>query len=474
MFELIRTLKNKSRLLQVIDRLPISIFKHFQFKYFLKELENDFERMKFIDNIISKDLDNYSFINIIESLEIDKNKIKYFKFLPKYSQVRIIKQFTDLEIKKECTLNSIYSEYRSELVASIEDEQFIIEIFDKIDVKKFRHNLITKIDDIKLKEKLIVRLGDKSLLDFIESFKIQSKEISIDNDIDSKITIGVELETCHKDIDSLLLLKEMPHKYRIMRDGSVLNGFEIVSPILHHTKEDMNNLNNICDILKYNSFYTDFSCGGHIHLGADYLENIDEYKMFLHLYCNFEDIIYLICNRQHSKGRASIVKFAQKTKEKYIMAEKAGLFDGDYESIEDFKEKIIELNENRYKGLNVYNLRKNRINTFEFRMANGEIEFNELYYNIKLYTRLLQVSKELANIKEDDPRYEYLEVLNKPLKQKDKLNLLLALLFKNETDRNIYRERYNKNISVLNSIYSEIKRDKVVKIVKPKNLVLKK
>ena len=334
--------------------------------------------------------------------------------------------------------------------------------------------MIGKIENLVLKEKLIYRLGNKSLIEFIQSFNEMKEDIEIDNDIDSNITIGVELETCHKDIESLKVLKEMPHGFRITRDGSVHSGFEIVSPILHNTKEDMNNLNFICKILKENSFYTDNSCGGHIHLGADYLENIDEYKMFLHLYCNFEDIIYLICNKIHSKSRSSINRYANKTKLQYLNASKDGFFEKEYESLNNFKEKIIELNDSRYKGLNVYNLKNSTKNTFEFRMANGEIDFNELYHNIKLYARLLQVSKELANCGPDDPRLEYLNLLNKPLTEKEKLGILLGLLFKNEKDRKFYKERYKKNLSIKSSIINRFKREEVITIISPKTLILNK
>lgn len=474
LFEVIDNLKDNNLLCEVIINLPLSAVEYYKFKNVFKKIESDADKVFILNRIITK-LKNSNIIKkLVNCLESDETKTLYFLHLTNQDQVSIIKNFTDLELKKKYVLKPQYSDYRSELVASVEDEDFILQVFDQITVKKFRHNLIRRIDDLGLKEKLIYKLGNKSLIDFIHSFNEEQKNIEVDENIDSNISIGVELETCHKDIEVLKVLKEMPHGFKIIRDGSVKSGFEIVSPILHHTQEDMNSLNDICKILKDNSFYTDSSCGGHIHLGADYLESIDEYKMFLHLYCNFEDIIYLICNKVNSKSRPSINRYASKTKLQYLNALKDGLFDGDYESLEEFKEKLIEINDSRYKGLNVYNLKSWGKNTIEFRMANGEIDYNELYHNIKLYARLLQVSKELANIKQEDPRKVYLNLLSTKLSEKERLTILLSLLFKDEKDREFYKKRYEKNINIINNILNAFKKTEAIEIVNPKTLVLNK
>lgn len=471
--EMLGALKDKSLIFKIVDSLPNDVFSHFRFRYMFREIEGDFNKIAILNKLVSKNLESTYLEDLVKLLESDKNKTKYFSFFTLGTQVSLIETFKDLELKKEMVMKPEYTNYRSQLVASVEDNDFIIETFEKITAKKFRFNLIRRVENLILKEELIRRLGDKTLTEFIDSFKEEESELKLDDDIDPNITIGVELETCHKNIEVLKILKEMPHGFTIKKDGSVNSGFEIVSPILRHTNYDMSNLKDICRILEENSFYTDQSCGGHIHLGADYLETIDEYKMFLHLYCNFEDIIYLICNREHTKGRKTLNRYASKMKKEYMQASKEGFFEGDYESLEDFREKLVELNDSRYKGLNVYNLKKYELNTFEFRMANGEIDFNELYHNIRLYARLLQVSKELANMNDNDPRKEYLIALSNPLKEIEKLEILLALLFKTQEDREFYKERYKKNISVIESIMNEIRKgEEAVLIVNPMTLKL--
>lgn len=471
--KILLSLKNKKSLLTVIEYLPKRIISSYNFKLFLKSLDSDEDRMEFLDTLLSKNI-KIDYTYLIAVLE-DKNKIKYFKYLSNYSQISLIKKMTDLELKKEYVLKPEYSGFRSELVASVEDEDFIIEMFDKINVNKFKYNLIYKVEDKELKDKLLKRLGHKSLNKFIESFENEDDEmVKIDNDVDPKITIGVELETCHKDIEVLKILKELPYGFKIHKDGSVRSGFEVVSPILHYTTEDMSNLYHICNILKENEFYTDSSCGGHIHIGADYLETIDEYKMLLHLYCNFEDIIYLICNRANSKERPSINRYASKTRKQYRKAVNNGVFQEEYEDVYDFQQKLIGLNNSRYKGLNVYNLKKYGKQTIEFRMANGEIDFEELRHNIKLYSRLMQVAKELAN-SQDKEKTDILNQLSQPMKDIDRLNILLTLLFTDEKDKEFYKNRYKNNLRTLRDIVkSMISKVEYTQIVESRVSALKK
>lgn len=472
-FELLEELKDKMLLLTVLEYLPKDFISSYRFRhYYIGALETEEQKMQFIDKIIEKRLGDISFFITLLN---DENKIKYFKYMQLSTQVDLIMTMTNLELKKEYALKQEYKGFRSQLIASIEDEDFIIEMFDKINDQKFRNNLISRIKNQTLKEKLLKRLGYKTLTNFLDSFESEENEIiELDHDVDSKITIGVELETCHKDIEVLKILRDIPHNFKIHKDSSVKRGFEVVSPILHYTVEDMSDLNHICSVLKQNGFYTNYTCGGHIHIGADYLETIDELKMLIHLYCNFEDILYLICNKAYSIPRPSISRYASKTRNKYAKAVNNGIFNGEYACLYDFQQMLIELNKNRYKGLNLTNLRKSEKNTIEFRMANGEMDFEELRHNIKLYARLVQVSKELAH-PETTYKTEYLKLLNQPMRDIDRLNILLELLFTNEKDKEFYKNRYKKNLKSLKNIITEIiPTINYVEVVNPVTLGLKK
>ncbi len=104
--------------------------------------------------------------------------------------------------------------------------------------------------------------------------------------------------------------------------------------------------------LKKNNFYTDYTSGGHIHIGSSYLTKKEDYYMLLYLYINTEDILYFICDRKNSIKRNSINRYASKNKNHYIKAIENGVFDTN----SDIKKMLEYINSNRYKGLNFKNL----------------------------------------------------------------------------------------------------------------------
>ena len=145
-----------------------------------------------------------------------------------------------------------------------------------------------------------------------------------------------------------------------------------------------------------------------------------------------------------------------------------------YQCSNDFQQKLIGLNDSRYKGLNVYNLKKYGKQTIEFRMANGEIDFEELRHNIKLYSRLIQVAKELAN-SQDKEKTDILNQLSQPMKDIDRLNILLTLLFTDEKDKEFYKNRYKNNLRTLrDKVKSMISKVEYTQIVEPRVSALKK
>lgn len=68
--------------------------------------------------------------------------------------------------------------------------------------------------------------------------------------------------------------------------------YEIISPVPHYNVEDLQQLKSVCKILKECNFYTDYSCGGHIHIGADYLKSIKDIYILIYISTNCENIIY--------------------------------------------------------------------------------------------------------------------------------------------------------------------------------------
>mgnify|MGYP004529108585 CR=1 FL=1 len=460
---LTRLLKTEKLKYEVAMKL-IANGKNFYITSIIDLITSDILKMKLINRMIKQGDSEFDFLDFIKSLKDDKNKELFIPSLSIFSQVDLIKCFKDKNLKKQYSLKKEYSNYRSILVAANEDPEFIKEQFLRINIPIFQNNLISLVTDSKLKLELISLLKDKNVQKFhmsnidegYNNFKVEvnSEEIAEYN-IDDAITIGIELECCNKNINNYKKVKTVFKDFEIKSDCSVKSGFEIVSPILHYTKEDMTKLKSVCEILKDCKFYTDSSCGGHIHIGADYLESTREMYMLLYLYNNCENIIYLICNKEHSKTRKSGIVYAKKIKNDYLKASKNGSLNENLTKEEMIK-VLEQINETRYKGLNLQNLDNYYKKTIEFRMPNGEIEFDELILNVKLFTTLIQKAHDLVNANASNEIKMKALRLSDKMKEEDRLEIFLSILFDTEEEKNVYRRRYKTNKAFFESLTNKL------------------
>ena len=226
---------------------------------------------------------------------------------------------------------------------------------------------------------------------------------------------------------------------------------EASSKILKDRKEDIDSIYNINQILKEAGLDVDENCGGHIHIGADYLSSKESLQRLLELFCNCEEIFYIISNEKGSTMRLSYDDYASAV---------SGLFreyniDEDNDTtIDKFIRDIKRIQGTRSTSINFLNLGTSK-NTIEFRMPNGTLDPDVWIDNIRLFGRLVQVSEELGKIdrkKEEEMSIEdreemYLATMlsKKDVKKEDRARILINLLFKEEKYKKIYLERYLEN-----------------------------
>ena len=408
---------------------------------FIESLESDLEKYEYLELLSDKLKDNLLGIkNIILSMNDEQMKIisinaflndkSYYKIdtiqklsdeakelyidsLEDSDAAKVILSFNNKELIKKYSLQKRFTKYRSKLVSATNDPTYIKEVFKSINVNKFRVNLITILEDTNLKRELTELLSDANLKSYLLSN--EEEETILNNlitpvttselgktEVDNKITIGVELECCNKEIDNYTKTKTLLNHFDVKRDTTVRSGLEITSPIMHYDMENLTLLKSLCELLKENKFYTDTSCGGHIHIGSNYFTTKEDYLMLLYLYNNCEEILYYITDRENTKKRPSFDRYATKSKEAYIGAIDEGLF-----KKENFNKEITsifnKINPDRYRGLNFKNIDSLTKQTIEFRMPNGEIDFTELLANIKLFSRLIEMSHKLNYLEKTDP-----------------------------------------------------------------------
>ena len=98
--------------------------------------------------------------------------------------------------------------------------------------------------------------------------------------------------------------------WKITQDASVKKGVEVISHVLSYDQESIKELKYVCEMLARNNISVDNTCGGHVHLGFDYFEDVFEYATFLTLYSRIENLLYIIGNRSGMTTRDSFSRFA--------------------------------------------------------------------------------------------------------------------------------------------------------------------
>lgn len=275
--------------------------------------------------------------------------------------------------------------------------------------------------------------------------------------------------------DSKSFLKEHRWKKANAIEETLVSegGAELVSPILHDTKEDWQNLTEVCEHMKKypgnhgKEVVTDSKCGCHVHFDARCLtgKNLQETEKlmgtFLRFWAESEELIYKMCNDvgdpirlgtltntkkglnrlsmklQHIKGMASptgkkIMKDIEKNRLK-VSYRKFGLL----------KRALAKgkLDTRRYHGLNLTNVGNPKKNTIEFRTSNGTLNPEVIKKNVYLYASVLQTARTMA-LEPEKLQEQMQQFYRTDVTEQEKVQSFLNLVFENEEDRKIYEERW--------------------------------
>ena len=273
-------------------------------------------------------------------------------------------------------------------------------------------------------------------------------------DLPKNMKIGIELEAEGKNAFMIKALGSILPNWKSKNDISLKDGVEVVSPILKDNTEDMKSLELVCDLMLKVGLRADELCGGHIHIGADYLgNNFKAWENLVIIWNESEELLYKMSNEKEKIPRDNTKKFAKTSHNKIEELYTNGKVK--IEKEEDFSKICEILTDTKYRGLNLINLGKEDKNTIEYRMPNGTLNTKTIKENIKLFGSLLQVSKEMA-LKPEYKKEEFIKLKDRNLTEGEKVEALLDLLFDDEKIKNIYRQRWD-------SVKGEKQIDKIVK-----------
>ena len=226
---------------------------------------------------------------------------------------------------------------------------------------------------------------------------------------------------------------------------------EASSPILSDCDADIQDICRVCTLLKNGGLEVEDNCGGHVHIGANYLTTKESYQRLIELWCNCEKIIFEICDEPYSVKRFTYDDYA--TPISGILKE-GEIEDKQNLNKDEFIAQLQSIQGDRYKSINFANVGK-EVSTIEFRIPNGSLDPNVWIENIRLFGRMMQTAEELGKLDNRETK-EYTReerrnlwlatiLTNANVPEEDKAKFLINLLFDEEEYKQIYFEGYNTN-----------------------------
>lgn len=243
-------------------------------------------------------------------------------------------------------------------------------------------------------------------------------------------------------------------------------GAELVSPKLKDEERTYENIESICNqIKKYplkdTEAVADEKCGLHIHFDSECLrKDPRKMKAFRKITAEAEELIYKMCNEKGNPIRKDAISkkynglnlisslwrkgMAVPTGKKVLKQIEKGTLKVSYKKFGILRRNVVskyKLDERRYAGLNLTNVGNPNKNTVEFRMANGTLDPNVIKQNVFLYASIIEAARTAA-LEPEKNQEQLNEFFREDVIEEQKADAFLNLLFEDEEDRKIYRDRW--------------------------------
>ena len=296
----------------------------------------------------------------------------------------------------------------------------------------------------------------------LEEQKDENSEMKVLT-IPKDMNFGIEIESDGPSNLKLLRKNEFKDiRWKTITDNGLS---EVISPILHGgTKQNTNQIYAVCRKLQELGQTASINGGAHVHIGNEYLHSISAVQNLVDIWCNCEKIMFCISNPPGEVIRPEGLKYAypisgmlSQNYNKLIKKDP-----NEYREIEQYEDLLIGIEDkhNPYgtelhcRAINLYILH----HTFEFRLANSTVNPETWIENINLFGGIIKAAKEVTDIqnksKEERTPEEKIKLANlykindDRVGDNERLEALLNLVV-SEDQRDIYRERYIKNITEL-------------------------
>ena len=466
---IIKTIQNDSLLISSLSYLEKESYR----ARVILRLENDEDKIKLLSNI----KDDRNRIIIIESLKSDDQKIELLDTIKDEDfRAEIVQTLEDDDKKIGQLINFPYEEHRVGIIKSLESDDKKINFLESIEDEHFRLEIIRTIKDVDKRIETIGYLKSETnklaiansivnpkqklkalgkitpnyervykLIYGEKAEEVEGKYTSFG--LPENMTIGIEIESVGENHNQL---PDELRGWESRKDYSMGNkGKEFASPIMRDREKDVKEVYIVNEILKAFGMESTQKCGGHVHIGADYITTEEGYKQLAELWGNAEEIYYLISNKEGELPRKGIGKFAEPISDIFEQA--------DLEKIPEDRfiinaKRIVEFR--RYNSINFLNVYTAR-NTIEFRLANGTLDGDTWVENIRLFGRTVEIAEDLGQIvgklergeeltEDEKTKYALKEMLKDDVPLDAKMDILMKILF-TEEEQEVYYKRYKAN-----------------------------
>lgn len=383
-------------------------FKHLEIKELILAT-----KPKYIIEILNDD-------EKIKEYGLDDNDIR--QLILQTKEPKYIEQIlSDEEKRKKLGLQDSYI---LELLIATQDVPYIKRLIEDTEERK-------KIGlDDKYIDSLVINTDDNYIQQYVEKM-IDRSQINTNHrsklNLPEGMTVGVEIESEGENYKLIKATKNLGvPRWSAKGDSSLTNGVEIVSPILTGNNEKATQeIRTVCEKLNGLGQIVTENCGGHIHIGADYLTTANSWDNLKDIIMNTEKILYIMSNKEGEIPREGICQYAKPLSGK--MEEMMEQGEVQLETEDDLKKFVKKVqNNDRYFGINFMNLGSYK-NTIEFRFPNGTLDADTWIENVNLLGGLVKTAEEIAQIqlKSEEERTQ---------EEQDKLRLLEELKDENRTD----------------------------------------
>ena len=469
---------------------------------YMQQIQDDNAKARVIATLSTDELkldymqqiqDEYAKEGIINTLSTDEAKIEGMKQIQDdnakakviatlstdEAKIEGMKQIQDDNAKARVIAILSTDEAKIEEMKQIQDDNAKARVIATLSTDEAKIEEMKQIQDDNAKAEVIAALStDEAKLKAISNiFSVperyeNTKKIKLPSDM----TIGCEIES--EGEKSGILYRLELFKWKGKGDGSLRNGIEMVSPIMHSDEQSVQGIYKICDLLKLMKNSCSERCGGHIHIGADYLKDKQAYANLLSIYGNTEELLYIIANDPKDVTSRGTGYDSPLSKKVQNAIESGSINLESEQDVDSFIKSLEEIQGSRYSGLNFCSYDKHK--TIEFRLPNGTINPNAWIENINLFGGIVKTAQDISIIQkkpvedrseDENKKMELFEKLQtEGLDDKSKLETLLELVIDKE-DRDTYKNRYNENIKLLTDEQKEdIKNGTSSKPIKTKEI----